>query len=283
MKTIAMLGPVLALAANVGTGDETEKTFDSIERHVRSTVADAYGEEFDVVGFADDLSDEEIVGVIRGRAARGAGFGRQPGGRSAGRQGGGGGRQFVQRGGYPGHGGMPGYGHVPPQLAQHAQMPGMVPGPMGMMMPGGTPNPPWFQSALGVSPPMELMNVLPLTPETNSGVFSPTVTNIKYSARPQRPFRGERPVATPVKSAGVTTATTLVCQPIFVGVIPQAVEIGTTDIGEWAPTAFGVRLAMTDAAQGTLVSVQVSVAGTAIPAGETITLSAITFYGRALA
>ncbi len=143
--------------------------------------------------------------------------------------------------------------------------------------------PDWFQSALGVSPPMELMNVLPLTPETNTGIFSPTVTTIKYSARPQRPFRGERPVANPVKSAGVTTATTLTCQPIFVGVIPQAVEIGNTDITEWAPTSFGVRLAMTDAAQGTLVSVQVSVTGTAIPVGETITLSGITIYGRALA
>lgn len=233
--------------------------------------------EFDVVGFADDLSDEEIVGYVRQqsqqRGGRGGGFGRHPGG----------GRQ-LQRGaqGFAGRGAMPGYGH--PQLAQHAAFHGgMVPGPLGMAMPPGTPQTSWFQSALGVSPPMELMNVLPLTPETSAGVFSPTVTTIKYSGRPQRPFRGERPVASPVKSAGVTTATTLVCQPIFVGVIPQAVEIGTTDIGEWAPTAFGVRLAMTDAAQGTLVSVQVSVNGTAIPAGETITLAAITLYGRALA
>lgn len=279
MKTMAaLLGPVLALAANVGTDDESERTFNRIERHVRSNIADNYGhQEFDVVGYADEMTDEEIIGVVRSRAAARGGYGRSPATAS---------RALASRSPalsrsaatFPGRGGLP-------QMAHAAFHQGMVPGPLGMSFPPGTPSPVWFQSALGVSPPMELMNVMSLTPESNSGIFGPAsgFTTIKYSARPQRPFRGERPVASPVKSAGVTTATTLVCQPIFVGVIPQAVEIGTTDIGEWAPNSFGVRLAMTDAAQGTLVSVVVSVAGTAIPAGETITLSAITIYGRALA
>jgi len=221
----------------------------------------ADGDDFDVVGWDED---EHVLGQ-RPRGARG-GYGRSASPRGGAARGG-----AMTR--------TPAGLHLPRTPGAAMLHPS---GPMGLLMPPGTPHPPWFQSALGVSPPMELMNTLPLTPETNGGIFTSAVSTIKFSARPQRPFRGERPVAVVKRSAGVLPGTSLQAQPIFVGVIPQAVEIGATDLDEWAPTAFGVRLAMTDAAQGTLVSVVVSTVGSAIPPGEQIVCN-ITIYGRALA
>lgn len=233
--------------------------------------------EFDVVGWAaDNLSDRELAGIVGARMQQRGG---QRGGYGHGPQQRGGQQRQLPPGGYGGRGPMQPMG---PQAGfPHPSFPGMPQGPLGMAMPPGTPMPGWFQSALGVSPPMELLNELPLTPNLNGGVFTSAVTAIQFTARPQRPFRSERPVAS-VARTGTSAANLLVLnQPFFVGVIPQAVEIGQGDIETYTKDAFGVRLAMTDAAQGTLISVTCTLSGAL--AGTDSIIVTIKLLGRALA
>jgi len=205
--------------------------------------------EFDVVG-----EDGEVIGVTRGRNVRGRSSAMLHRGRGGFSRGGINRAQAARGGGRP-----------------------------GSLLPHGAPNPPWFQSAFGVSPNTEQMHILPMTPQANNGVFSATVATISYQARPQRPFRGERPLATlqatGTSSVGVQPFSTL----ITVGVIPQQVEIGNIPITLWAPTAFGVRLAMTDAAPGVLINFPVQLP-TPNPITSTDTLLVqIALIGRVLA
>lgn len=256
------LSTMTALVA-VGACDEmnvASGTFKNIDRAINANVCDNWDEvdgEFDVVG-----EDGEVIGTTRGRSVRPTANHSRSMQRGAGN---------FSRGGMSraqsGRGVAPhGYGGNP-----------------GMMLPHGAPNPPWFQSAFGVSPNTEQMHILPLTPQANNGIFSATVATISYQARPQRPFRGERPLvtmqATGTTSVGVQPFSTL----ITVGVIPQQVEIGNIPISLWAPTAFGVRLAMTDAAPGVLINFPVQLP-TPNPITTTDTLFVqISLIGRVLA
>ena len=115
------------------------------------------------------------------------------------------------------------------------------------------PRPTWRQGQIspGVWGPRQGLELLPLTPDAGGGVFSPTTTNINYTARPQRPFRGERLLASVrrTNAAGIT----VLCGGIFIGTSPQLVELGNFDIEFFSPTAFGVRMSMTPADPGILV------------------------------
>lgn len=213
--------------------------------------------EFDVVG--DEEVGARMPGGSRGIQRGHGGFGGGRGGAQHGFSRGGMNRGLQMRGGGPA---------------------GMHP---GSLLPPGAPTPPWFQSAFGVSPNAEQMHILPLTPQSNNGVFSAAVANISFQARPQRPFRGERPLtilqATGASAAAAQPFSTL----ITVGVIPQQVEIGNIPISLWAPTAFGVRLAMTDAAPGVLINFPVALPSPNPITGTDTLLVQLSLIGRVLA
>jgi len=223
---------------------------------------DIDGADFDVVGYSD-VDGDELVGVTRQ-------LGRRPFGSHS---------RSLAHG--RGHGALqhPGAGGRHPGMMRNMRGRG---GPGGML-PSGAPVPPWFQSAFGVSPNAEQMHTLPLTPQTNGGVFSAAVALIFFQARPQRPFRGERPVAilqaTGASAVGVQPFSTL----ITVGVLPQQVEIGNIPISLWAPTAFGVRLAMTDAAPGVLINFPISLPTPNPITGTDTLLVQLIVIGRVLA
>ena len=267
MKKGSFLSTVLALAGAADVAAATE--FDRIDRAVNANVCDNWDADGD---YAD--GDFDVVGYDDVGASPRGGRGRSmPGGHPAGR--GGRSANLSHRGGGFGRGGMgPGMGGR-----------GMGPGTShpGNLLPPGAPSPPWFQSAFGVSPNTEQMHILPLTPQTNGGVFSAAVAAISYQARPQRPFRGERPLvtlqATGASAVGVQPFSTL----ITVGVIPQQVEIGNIPITLWAATAFGVRLAMTDAAPGVLINFPVQLPTPNPIAGADTLLVQIALIGRVLA
>lgn len=119
------------------------------------------------------------------------------------------------------------------------------------------PKPGWRQGqvAQGVWGPRQGLEMLPLRPEAAAGIFSPTQTNIVFSARPQRPFRGERLLAS-VRRTGAGAAGILVLAGgIFIGTAPQLVELGEFDIEFFGSQAFGVRMSMTPADPGILVRI----------------------------
>lgn len=138
------------------------------------------------------------------------------------------------------------------------------------------------QLAPGVPMPRETMEPLPLTPQSNNGVFSAGVNQIQFSARPQRPFRGERIVATVFRNGPTATATPILAGGLVVGTQVQSVEIGNLPLEIFAPNAFGVRLNLAAADPGVLISGNVQLFGTPLVAPDTIGVT-ITILGRSIA
>lgn len=263
LSTILALGSVGASdAANVASSHEKR-----IASHVNGNVCDGWQytpdvegeEEFDVVGYED-----EMVGLQRG-------YGRSPQGGGRGGRGGGGARGGMhpgsrgpQRGGFQGH-----------------MAPGMHPGMGGMNLPPGVPHPNWFAQAnpFGIQAPMEGLIQLPLAPVDNVGIITATTTAIKFLGRVQKPFRGERVLAT-VKRQGASTANIEVDaeQGIVVGTIPQQAQIGAVSIDEWAGNNFGVRMAMNVATPG--MDIVCNVLALTAPTAPDQIVVRLTIYGR---
>ena len=132
------------------------------------------------------------------------------------------------------------------------------------------------QVAPGVHAPGVGMSVLPLTPDNGTGVFTATTGFIRWTAQPQRPFRGERLVAIVSRSAGVS-AVPIINGAITVGTHVEAVQIGQQPLEACAPTAFGVRMMMVQAEPGILVSIPVTLLGPALAGADTITCSLVLF------
>lgn len=151
----------------------------------------------------------------------------------------------------------------------------------GMMGKGLVQRPGWMkpQPAPGTHIPNEGMVLLPLKPDVNNGVFTPAFTAITFSARPQMPWRGERPVATVARSTGAT-GVIIDGHGFFVGTTLQQAQQGTFDIEDFDKTAFGVRQYWTPSNSALDVSIDCTVVGT-IPAGESVAVR-ITVHGRAL-
>lgn len=137
------------------------------------------------------------------------------------------------------------------------------------------------QLAPGVSAPREGLEPLPLVPGAASGIFSATVTSITFSARPQRPFRGERLLAS-VRRVGASTAgLTAVSQGLFVGTSLQALQQGSMDLEFFTSTAFGVRLDLLQAEPGIEISTNVSLVGGAPTGTDTIQVQLL-LLGRSI-
>lgn len=265
----SFLTTILALAA-VGAPDAANVAggaFDRIDRHVNATICNNYDDEdvdgFDVVGFDDDE-----IGARGGRGGRGGrSYGRAPfgGGRGGGRSSS---SSRMQQGGRMMQGGR----------SSRSQQGA---GGHGYNFPPNTQVPPWLRGSFGVHGPSEQLHVLPLQAETNSGVFTSAIANIQYSARPQKPFRGERLVTQLIRTGASATGVLPVSTGIFVGVELQQVEQGNIPCETWPVTAFGVRLAFIDCLPGILIKYPVTLVG-ALAVGDTITLL-VTLLGRVLA
>lgn len=133
-------------------------------------------------------------------------------------------------------------------------------------------SPNWRDDQLGpgVNRPGEGLMPLPLQPLANGGVFDATTGSIIFQGQLQKPFRGER-VLTRVTRTGATATGTLLTQ-LFVGTDLQQADVQGFDIesiGE--QTAFGVRLAMSQAQPGVLIRFIVNIS-TIPQAADTVRL-----------
>lgn len=136
--------------------------------------------------------------------------------------------------------------------------------------------PNWFSSQQQVpgSPSEgELMSPLGM----GTGVLTAAAPTLVLTAQPQRPFQGERLVVNLAKTAGALT-TPVNISDFKIGENSQLVSGANVLPAEtFAPDAFGIRLKMTPATVGTIMSI--SFAAT-VPGGESITVVAA-IIGRA--
>jgi len=140
------------------------------------------------------------------------------------------------------------------------------------------PTPRWMNATTsqGVSRPQEEMDFLPFTPVT----IAAAATNGTLNARPQRPFRGERLIlgATNI-TAGTANLTATINPAIYVGAVQIGSAQGGTPFSAFAADAFGVRLSMPAAGQGTDINI-FSVLTTVAPSGGVALTGVI--IGRAM-
>ena len=135
-------------------------------------------------------------------------------------------------------------------------------------------------SEQGVSLPKEELDFLPF----DAVRLGEGATNGTLSTFPQRPFRGERLIMQAFYSTagGVTDAlfSVLITPAIYVGAVQVGSTQGQTPASTFAATAFGVRLSMPTAGQGTRIVIPIT-CGITIKAEEFVTISA-TLIGRAV-
>ncbi len=142
------------------------------------------------------------------------------------------------------------------------------------------PTPRWMKATTsqGVSRPQEELDYLP---------FDPFVTTASLTgfliARPQRPVRAERLIMTAIASDGTDVANGIVIDPaIYVGAVQVGASQGAAPISTFSAQAFGVRLSMPAAGQGTDIKIFVRLlAAGLIPGGGSVTVTA-TLIGRAM-
>lgn len=137
------------------------------------------------------------------------------------------------------------------------------------------------QVAPGVGVPREAMQPLPLTPAANNGTFTSAISSINYSARPQRPFRGERLFASVARQGPSAQGILLVLGAVIVGTTVQQVEVGDLPLDMFAPTSFGSRMSLDQAQPGVLITAPVSLRGTLVSPDEIGV--ALTLLGRTIA
>lgn len=175
---------------------------------------------------------------------------------------------------YYGGGGMNVVGAEEVQAAQavlaRAAAQGQPAGARVVRIPGRRPE--WRDRlAPGVPMPGTKLYPLALTPLAGGGIFIPALTAIQFTARPQKPFRGERLIAIVRPSAG---ATAIVLGEIFVGTDLVQATAGGIPLDTFAPNAFGVRMAWPQSEPGIEVRVNCTLQGV-LGAGESINVSLV--------
>jgi hypothetical protein len=138
--------------------------------------------------------------------------------------------------------------------------------------------PRWMRgtTSQGVSRPQEELDFLPFEALT----LSDTQLTGSLEAQPQRPFRGERFILNAFSATIANAADAVVIDPaIFVGAVQVGAAQGATPISAFAAGAFGVRLSVPPAGQGTII--RIFVRALAIPVGESIQVVA-TLIGRTM-
>ena len=140
------------------------------------------------------------------------------------------------------------------------------------------PAPKWMNATTsqGVSRPQEEMDFLPF----DTALISVAAPTNFLLGRPQRPFRGERLIMAAVSSSGDQAFRVVIDPAIYLGAVQVGAAQGATPITAFAANAFGVRLSMPAAGQGT--DVKIYVRGLNMAGEEpAITVSA-TMIGRAM-
>jgi hypothetical protein len=133
------------------------------------------------------------------------------------------------------------------------------------------------QLAPGVIQPDQGMVPLPLSPQTNNGVFAAAGTSIVFQGQLQKPFRPER-LLTSVVRTGVTATGHLLGQ-LFVGTDLQQADIQGWDVELLgAPPSLGTRLTCKAAEPG--VFIRFIITPTAFPTGTDTILLTMLFAGR---
>jgi len=144
--------------------------------------------------------------------------------------------------------------------------------------------PPWAKntSAQGVSTPQEELDVLPLGTSTlEGGEGGLTGFAFQLVSRPQRPFRGERFLFTAVNITDATVWEDFVNiqVPFFVGMVSIGAAFGQMSLRAFAATAFGVRLSVPGAGQGTEITIPMI--ALTVPASKTVVVTG-QLFGRAV-
>lgn len=130
------------------------------------------------------------------------------------------------------------------------------------------------QIAPGVQAPCDDLYPLPLQPVAGTPTFiSGGPTLITLTGRPQKPFRGERPVSIVTRvGAGAAAIVPVIRGAIRVGTDPQAAQIADMPVEFLDRTSFGVRMVFAPAEPGIDINVDIQLVGPALGAGETITV-----------
>jgi hypothetical protein len=79
--------------------------------------------------------------------------------------------------------------------------------------------------APGMPSPQLNRKLLPFRAETQGGIFTAVTDRIRYSARPQKTFQGERIVVDAFRAGAAATATRIRCSQFLVGTIPQMAQV----------------------------------------------------------
>lgn len=112
------------------------------------------------------------------------------------------------------------------------------------MQHGQTHLPPWRRRmAAGVPMPGYGLVNMPLKPDVNDGVLTPTVTLVSFLGRPQKPFQGERLLSTIAKNTA-GAASIVKSTGVFVGTDIQQASLGRFSLENYTKDAFGVRFSM---------------------------------------
>ena len=107
-------------------------------------------------------------------------------------------------------------------------------------------------------------------------MFAAATTLNNFQARPQKPYRPERLLAT-VRRTGAA-GTIIFCDTMFVGTDLQTAEVGAFDIENFGPTAFGVRLSLKPCEPGILVRLALRAAPA--PGGADTVAVGLMFLGQ---
>lgn len=131
------------------------------------------------------------------------------------------------------------------------------------------PKPEWrAQLAPGVIQPDEGMLPLPLAGTGGTNTFTATLNTITFQGSLQKPFRGERPLVSTVRT-GTTATGRLITLP-FVGTDLQLADINGIDIELIGQAgAFGTRMTMKAAEPGVLIRFQITLS-TALTGTDTV-------------
>lgn len=136
------------------------------------------------------------------------------------------------------------------------------------------------QIAPGVQAPCDDLYPLPFAPTDGNPTFvNAGVTTKIFTARPQKPFRGERPVAMVTRvGAGAAGVVPVIVGGILVGTDPQLAQVADQPIEFFDRSSFGVRMVMSPAEPGIDITARISLIGPALGAAETITVY-LTIWG----
>ena len=150
------------------------------------------------------------------------------------------------------------------------------------------PAPAWLANAhqQGISTPAEELDFLPLsTVDYTNGTLVLQDHDDELNALPQRPFRGERLIlqAVYVATVGGTARDGLfqmfITPALYVGAVQVGATQGQMPASAFGPNAFGVRLSMPTAGQGTRIYLPFRFVG--IAGGDRIIVSG-GIFGRAV-